>query len=190
MSTPTWTVAIAELLKGDGVRALGPGTPDKDAYTRLKLLQIDTAFAPLTVRDRDMAACCLAGLWLRHDYLDESHKISQEIETTSGSYWHGLMHRREPDFWNSKYWFRRVGTHPVFPQLHQEAAAAAAAVDAALGQRIASWPHWDPFAFVDLCESAIGNGNSAERACMQIQAAEWRLLFDFCFRAARLPRPA
>ena len=53
-----------------------------------------------------MAACCLAGVWLLHDYLDESHTISQRIDTPSGSFWHGIMHRREGDFSNAKYWFR------------------------------------------------------------------------------------
>ena len=45
-----------------------------------------------------MAACCLCGLWLLHDFLDESHSLSQEITTDTGSYWHGIMHRREPDY--------------------------------------------------------------------------------------------
>ena len=49
-----------------------------------------------------MASACLAGLWLYHDYLDESHAVSQSIHTPAGSYWHGLMHRREPDFANPK----------------------------------------------------------------------------------------
>ena len=57
-------------------------------------------FQPQTVRDRDMAATCRSGLWLYHDFLDEAHTISQEIETPEGSYWHALVHRREPDFSN------------------------------------------------------------------------------------------
>ena len=64
-----------------------------------------------------MALACMAGLWLRHDFLDESHRISQDLENPSGSYWHGIMHRRELDFSNAKYWFRRVGMHRVFEPL-------------------------------------------------------------------------
>src|SRR5256885_982720 len=48
------------------------------------------------------AAGVLAGLWLWHDFLGESHKIAQSLATPSGSMWHAIMHRREGDFSNSK----------------------------------------------------------------------------------------
>src|SRR5436309_14158300 len=122
MNSMQWPRPIAELFDPDTLPPLGPGTPNETAGARLQALRVETAFAPQPVRDRDMAASCLAGLWLWHNYLDESHKISQEIDTPTGSYWHGLLHRREPDFANSKYWFRRVGRHPVFGPLCEAAA--------------------------------------------------------------------
>ena len=61
-----------------------------------------------------------AALWLIAGELDRSHKISQKFETPDGSYWHGIMHRREGDFWNAKYWFRHAGQHPVFEQLAKQ----------------------------------------------------------------------
>ena len=101
-----------------------------------------------------MAACCLAALWLYHDFLDESHTLSQDIDTTTGSYWHGIMHRREPDAGNAKYWFRRVGTHPVFALLAAEAKEHS--------PELLTSSDWDPFAFIDFCEAHRDRGDSAE----------------------------
>ena len=66
-----------------------------------------------SVSNLAMADGCLAGLWLLHGFLDESHEISQSLKTSEGSFWHGIMHRIERDFWNSKYWYRQVGSHQV-----------------------------------------------------------------------------
>ncbi len=71
------------------------------------------------------AEAVAAGLLQMHDFLEESHVCSQRIEgrgtDRSGDYWHGIMHRREPDYGNAKYWFRRVGVHPVFGEMAPEA---------------------------------------------------------------------
>lgn len=98
----------------------------------------------------------LAGLWLYVDDLDRSHAISQDIHTSTGSYWHAIMHRREGDFWNSKYWFRKVGDHPVIAQIG-----------------------YDPFQFVDDCETDRGQ-NAA--ALVELQRREWKALFDWCLK--------
>ncbi len=58
-----------------------------------------------------------SALWLLSGELDRSHTISQQFESAEGSYWHGIMHRREGDFGNAKYWFRRVGSHAATSQL-------------------------------------------------------------------------
>src|SRR5687768_10504407 len=99
--------AVASLLAPREL-AVGPGRPEHAVAQQLRRLDAEAMFAPRRVRDRDMARACLAGLWLYHDFLDESHTLSQCIDTPSGSYWHAIMHRREGDFANSKYWFRRV----------------------------------------------------------------------------------
>jgi hypothetical protein len=143
------------------------------------------AFGGEHIRDRAMADACRAGLWLCHDFLDASHTISQDIATTTGSYWHGLMHRREPDFSNAAYWFRRVGDHPVFAALHEAAAALAGSTEVDDAARfLRRQTRWDPFAFIDLCERCVAGRSSSERLCRQIQQREWELLFDYSYRQA------
>lgn len=60
--------------------------------------------------DPDAMACVEAGLWLLADDLDSCHKLCQDIATPLGSGWHAIMHRREGDFFNSLYWWRRAGS--------------------------------------------------------------------------------
>lgn len=176
---------IGGLLTEDRVSALGPGQPNTAARDKLDALSVDRAFAHVSVRDRDMATTCLSGLWLVHDYLDDAHTICQSVETPTGSYWHGILHRREPDYSNSKYWFRRVGTHPIFGRLRDETAELAAETatdsDAAF---LTTQTAWDPFAFVDLCEQAASGRSAHESLCRQIQRREWELLLDYSYTQA------
>jgi hypothetical protein len=119
----------------------------------------------------------LSGLWLYFSCFDESHRISQDIGTPDGSYWHGMLHRQEPDADNAAYWFRRVGDHPIFPSLR----ASAAELVAGASVTFKSKEPWDPFAFIDFCEQARRqSGSEAERIAREIQRFEWQLLFDHC----------
>jgi hypothetical protein len=110
-----------ELLTEMPLCELSPATPNLQQQKSLVALTPESFANGRKIRDRQMALCCLSGLWLLHNFLDDSHTISQDMPTTSGSYWHALMHRREPDFENAKYWFRRVGRHPIEDDLHQAA---------------------------------------------------------------------
>jgi hypothetical protein len=121
-----------------------------------------------------------SGLWLYFSCLEESHRISQEIHSASGSFWHGIMHRQEPDAGNSAYWFRRVGRHPIFDSLQEESARLAGRYPEA---SFRPGDEWDPFAFIEFCEDARSRpGSSDEQLALRIQRAEWQLLFDYCAR--------
>jgi hypothetical protein len=124
-----------------------------------------------------------AGLLLWHDAADASHQLSQSIEGLgkrhAGDYWHAILHRREPDYGNAKYWFRQFHLHPVMSELIPYATRALQ--DVVDGQtwkgRLTGKGSWDPFAFVDLCEACAGNeGSPLGIAARRIQAAEMQLL--------------
>ena len=175
--------AVADLLKLGRLMPLGPGSPNRDAHSTLQLLLAETLFAPLPCRDREAAEACCAALWLYHDHLDRSHRISQGLKTREGSYWHAIMHRREPDFGNAKYWLDRVGEHPIFEALRAAAAELTAGVPPHRHSAfLRSQRSWDPYAFVDLCEACSTGDTECEMLCRQMQQREWELLFDHCYR--------
>jgi len=176
--------AITAILEPPRTPEIGPGRPNEAAHAALAALAPESLVEGRPV-DRQMALAAIAGLWLYHDYLGESHTISQGIDTPTGSYWHAIMHLREGDFGNSKYWFRRVGQHPVFDDLPGAALAAAkeSPPDAA-GQYLLEQNRWDPFRFVDLCEEAREGRSNNSTLCREILLREWQLLFDFCYRQA------
>jgi len=180
----SYAPAVAALLT-DRPPALGSGTPNTAARPQLAALTLESAFGGKRLSDESAARCCLAGLWLHHDFLDESHAISQAIDTVDGSYWHAIMHRREPDYWNSKYWFRRVGRHPIEGPLAAAARELAAKhqLDAA-ADFLKTQATWDAFGFVDLCEAIAQGKSQCEQLAREVARAEWRLLFEHCYRRA------
>lgn len=131
------------------------------------------------------ARAMFAGLWLYFDWLEESHAISQSLENETGSFWHAIMHRREGDFANGKYWYARCAGHPV---LHTLAANGGKLVNAmpadkSLLKIVATG--WNPAAFVDLVQAVHGAPDDPRHAlAVSLQRLEWQLLFDHCTRAA------
>jgi hypothetical protein len=94
------------------------------------------------------ADCLRALVLLWHDHLDDAHRIVQDLSGAEAAFVHGIMHRREPDLANARYWFQRVGRHPVFEWI-AEAAAPLLAAHPALPYRLIHEGTWDPYAFID-----------------------------------------
>ncbi len=175
---------VAELI-GDRLPVLGPGEADEGMRPKLAALSLEKVLAGKRIVDEEAARCCLSALWLWHDFLDESHTISQEIHTVDGSYWHGIMHRREPDYGNAKYWFHRVPRYAIFESLAMEVRKLVANVELDEPARyLASQAIWDPFRFVDLCEAVARGRSKCERVAREVARAEWEMLFDYCFQQA------
>jgi len=99
-----------------------------------------------------------AALWIYVDDLDRSHRISQGIDDATGAYWHGIMHRREGDFANSHYWFRKVGNHPA----------------------MASLSDYNAHTFIDTVADWSRKGGGHEATLVEMQRCEWIALFHFC----------
>jgi hypothetical protein len=157
---PDYPPAVSELLARAHPVSLGPGAPDESLRPKL------------AAAAKTLPPACAAGLWLRFDFLDESHAISQDDEDSSDrNFWHAIMHRREPDASNSKYWWRRVGKHPVLEQLRERAPGA-------------GYTFSTPEAFVDFCEKARDSGSEDEQVAKRVQQLEWDLLFAWCFEHA------
>lgn len=176
---------LAALLAKVSTAPLGPGEKNSSLFDQLSAISVESAFAKDSVLDNKMAECCISGLWLMHHYLDESHTLSKAIDTPEGCYWHGIMHRREPDYSNAKYWFSQTGEHPLFVSLWETVSPIASSQGA---DKLAGWASarnsWDPMTFIDLCEAVAGEGSEDEKLVCEIAQAECSLLFDYCYRQA------
>jgi hypothetical protein len=196
---------VTRLLADAGLNPLGPGSSQPAARAALAQMSPTSVVAPRALLDREMALACCAAIWLRFDFLDQSHQISQSIDTPEGSFWHGVMHRRETDFANARYWFRRAGKHETFGTMAEmarslvgEELAQAAARDPRPSSTTTARPGplgkdirflsdqevWDPLRFVDLCELALDASPPLHTFCRRLQQLEWQVMFDHCYRCA------
>ena len=191
----TYTPAIADVIeKLEAGNPLPTLVPQKVWSTELtdalESKSVDELFQGESVKNTTFGDAIKSGLLLWNDALDESHNISQGLENQTGSYWHGIMHRREPDYSNAKYWFGRVGTHPIFPQVRERALAilkeTANPSDALarIAQTIETEEHWDAYQFIDWCQTAKGASDDVTHFLQQVQAEEIKLLLAYSYRNA------
>ena len=126
-----------------------------------------------------------SALHLWNDNLTRAHEVAQEIKTQTGSYLHGVMHRREPDYENAKYWFHKVGAHPLFPRVREAALELLSGPFATLPawrKAVESSKEWDPFRMVDACQEAArkDSDDSLVLFLRTLQAREIELLTSAC----------
>ncbi len=188
LQTPHLADAARDALRLDTATAYQELVPTKPGPSEARELLATLDPHTLTntfPADPNAAAAALAALWLWHDFLDDSHTISQSLDTPSGSYWHGVMHRREGDFSNAKYWFRQAGDHPIGPIIAAHADPLIQNHPADTKLLRLTMNGWNPAALVDLAEEAHETGDEpTTRLARQLQHLEWRQLFDHDVRQA------
>lgn len=110
----------------------------------------DAALAP-EIEASDAPGLAKIGLHLLNDDLEASHSLAQAHEGEPlADYWHAIIHRREGDYGNSRYWFGRVGRTPLLAEVYGPDPGA-------------------PAAFVERCRAA---GRGRDAALEQFQRDE------------------
>ena len=112
-----------------------------------------------------------AALWLYVDDLDAAHEPAQNLNTPTGSFLHAILHRREGDFMNALYWYRKTGRHPAINHIDLTGGGAGSGTDVAA---------YDPARFVERVQRATEQSDADNPALVSIQRKEWRAVFDHC----------
>jgi len=154
------------LLPSDLLRKLHPAEPyDRDAVRRLQAADAATLGSP--------SGLVRGGVYYALDALDPAHELFQQEPTPLGSYWHGMLHRREGDYDNARYWFRRAGALPFFAKLHRSVSE----FSPLMGRQT----HWDPYLFTNQCEHTRRGEEDTEKL-PELQRAEFNSVFDYTWR--------
>ena len=111
-----------------------------------------------------------AALWLYVDDLDRSHDLSQGEHSPTGSLLHAIMHRREGDFSNALYWYRKAGQHPALSEIDLTGGGAGSGTSVA---------RYNAESFVKQVQHATERGIDENPALESQQNKEWVAVFDW-----------
>ena len=163
------------LLNPDLLRKLTPTEPlGWDLPEKIRDASDEMISGGKEIADAKMFSLVRGALLNAVDALDAAHRIFQDDPGDLGSYWHGVMHRREGDFDNARYWFRRAGRLLIADKLH-----AASAQDSS---NMAKQSSWDAYLLTGMCEQAKFGDTDAIAECVRLQRIEFDHLFAYCWR--------
>ena len=111
-----------------------------------------------------------AALLLWNDDLQAAHFIVQNDESADAAFIHAIIHRREGDFSNARYWWRRAASSSLFQKV---GAALSPMPEVAEYALLDAKGNFDEMRFTELCENATPEN---EETLRRIQAAEMAAL--------------
>ncbi len=159
---------------------LGPGPRRPVLSTRQIEARLDGFGEEFSV-EPDALLRLRATALLYHDHHDAAHDIVQDLPDQDAALIHAILHRREPDYWNARYWFRRFHAHPVYLSMGRRLSSMAKSPTQAEWARQLTLPGaFDPFAFVDRCE-AVERSPITDPAVVwlrEVQQAEFEELVE------------
>ena len=174
MPTPNSSIsgALDELLNTPEPPALTTGPRQGTLALAALSNQFDAlVLAHPKLHKKEDALRCLVLLW--HEHWTRAHEIAQDLHTPDGSLLHAILHRREPDAWNSKYWLRSTGAHEAYGAIGDALSA---------DGRFTNQPwlrsgRFDAVRFVDACDQADNSSsNETDRLLRTAQEIELRTL--------------
>ena len=163
------------LADADLLEKLHPTEPgDAAALRAIRAATDDELTGGKPPADPDALALVRAALLYAHDAIDEAHRIVQDAGSDAGAYLHGMIHRREGDFDNARYWFRRSGRLGFFDDLHRAANS--------ISPDMAKQSNWDPYLFTGLCEQDKFGDRAHRDELVQLQRREFDAFIDYVWR--------
>ncbi|MGA3170111.1 MAG: hypothetical protein ABSE62_03780 [Chthoniobacteraceae bacterium] len=179
METKKYSPLVSEFLfvPEDLLLRLTPSQPGPaETIRRIREAKDQDLTGGAVLADATYPQLIRAGLLYAFDAIAESHRIVQGVGNDLASYWHGMLHRRDGDFDNARYWYRRTGRLSLFSEMHARAAA--------VSPLMARQSDWDPYLLVGQCEQARFGADLDQKELVTLQRIEFNAMFDYLWRGA------
>jgi hypothetical protein len=196
----TYAEAIQRLRRRGELPLFAGEVWDAELNVALRDAAPEVLFPGAAIHDPQSAVAVLIGLRLWNDDFEGAHNLAQGLKTTTGSYWHGLCHRREghrgrgleSNLGNARHWFRQVGSHPAYDAVYRSLGEAleqsgagfrwATEARSLLQQR----GGWDPIILTDWMEE-VSRGALSPATQRLLEEMQWReiaTVVDWCGQQA------